>query len=70
MKEFKTVIAVIALASTISFSAQAAVSAQSANQSGWATQAGPLVTCTLPDGTSNYVPSMLCKKSGGTYNRD
>lgn len=66
MKESITVIAAMGLALSISFSAQAA---QGAGAS-WATQAGPLVTCTQSDGTSDYVPSMLCKQSGGTYDRD
>lgn len=63
MKESITVIAAMGLALSISFSAQAAPAS-------WATQAGPLVTCTQSDGTRDYVPSMLCKQSGGTYDRD
>ncbi len=64
MKLLSTMIATLALTASLSFSVQAN------NQSGWATQAGPLVTCNYADGTSNYIPSMLCKKGGGTFNRN
>lgn len=55
---------------TFAFSVSTLAQASSPNGGGWATQAGPLVTCHLTDGTQGYIPSMLCKNDGGTFNRN
>ncbi|MDD1783307.1 hypothetical protein LRP49_19235 [Enterovibrio sp. ZSDZ35] len=62
MKKLISLVAAVGFASIISFSAHA-----DGNNSGGATQAGPLVMCDYANGTKDYVPSMICKFNGGTF---
>lgn len=63
MKQLITLISTLIFAFSVSFSVQAA-------NNGWATQAGPLVTCTYSDGSTNYVPTMICTNEGGVFLRN
>lgn len=60
MKKLISLIAALSFAMSLSFSVQAI------NAAG-ATQAGPLVTCTFADGSTDYLPSMICTNDGGTF---
>ncbi len=62
MKKLMLMISAMTLALGINFTASA--------DAGWATQAGPLVNCTYNDGTTDYVPTMICTYEGGTFVRN
>ncbi|MDD1783304.1 hypothetical protein LRP49_19220 [Enterovibrio sp. ZSDZ35] len=64
MKKYVSSAALVCLLSLIGFSAHAS------NGNGNATQSGPLVICTYADGSSNYVPSVICSHNGGTFVRN
>lgn len=63
MKQLMTLIA------TLSFVFSVSLSVQAAGASG-ATQAGPLVTCLYEDGSTDYVPTMICTNESGTFLRN
>ncbi|WP_413110792.1 hypothetical protein [Thaumasiovibrio sp. DFM-14] len=58
----------IALFATLIISLSTTALASSDNSSGAraASEAGPWVNCTLPDGRVDYTPSMVCKQKNGT----
>ncbi|USH03151.1 hypothetical protein K6Q96_03815 [Grimontia kaedaensis] len=61
MKKLLSIIAVVGLTSTISMSA---------NATSWATQAGPLVMCEKSNGEVEYIPTLLCRTSGGSFDKN
>ncbi|PMN89045.1 hypothetical protein BCT23_05955 [Enterovibrio norvegicus] len=65
MKKFMALFSILALSLSINFSAHA-----NNGSGGSATQMGPLVTCTYSDGSTNYVPSMMCTYENGTFVRN
>ncbi|KXF81271.1 hypothetical protein [Enterovibrio coralii] len=60
MKKIFTLVAALGFAFSMSFTTQA-------NDSGWATQTGPLVMCDLPDGSTDYLPTLICTNNGGSF---
>ncbi|HAS62044.1 MAG TPA: hypothetical protein DCS35_05400 [Vibrio sp.] len=49
----------------LSFSVFASTGANNSNSN--QTARGAWVTCNLPDGTTDYIPSGVCRSNGGTY---
>ncbi len=60
MKKLMTLLAALSLSFSINFVTHA-------DMNGNATKAGPLVNCKKGDGKTTYVPTMICKKNGGTF---
>lgn len=60
----------VALIAIASFTSMISLSAQAESSGGWSTQAGPLVQCEMNDGSTEYIPTLLCTAEGGSYDRN